>query len=167
MNNDTKARADILKARHAEMANHAFGRLARQPDHAAETFQALVARVNALGASVAGLDEQPAPAPPVAILPGSLAAGLRLDSDAPWRATGALVTRMLEVEARLAALDKLAAVAGPGVLEKMAVQVEVDGFVHRHPEAFHEALEVLVVRVLAAEARASALSKAKSKVPAS
>ena len=82
---------------------------------------------------------------------------LHLDHSATvaWDATGSLVAAFLGVEVRLAALEGrvIDPLAGDDLLSRMMGHLECDGFVHRHPENFWGAMQLLVTRVQWAEAR--------------
>jgi hypothetical protein len=164
------AGTDVLMARLAEMKAHAHGKLARQPEPAWATFKALVTRTAVLDASLT----PPGPdtlGPIAARLAGEEAGELYLGYEWSWRAMAALILALLSVEARLEVLDEMTHPADPGLLEVldemthpadpgllevMAGEIACYGFLPRHEWRFHDAMELLVVRVLSAEARASA-----------
>jgi hypothetical protein len=78
----------------------------------------------------------------------------------------AVVPSLLATEAALSDLDGEPA-PPVGILDAIAAEIEQVGRVYPLPDRHYRAVGELVRRVRAAEARASALSKAKSKVPAS
>ena len=152
---------DVLAARVVEMRAHPHEAMSRRPDHAWETLVALVVRVLALDARVTTLDGRTRPQPdPLQLVAENIKAApageLHLSMSRPWTILNALVPRVLESEARLAAIERVATVEDPAdVLAKMAAEIALDGFIHRHEGRFHEALAIMVVRVLDGEARAA------------
>jgi hypothetical protein len=153
------AGSDVLKARLAEMQANQHGKLTRLPEPAGETFRALVAKVTALGTALAALDGsvEPDPLATTTVPTGPLDPGY----DLTWRALAALVQRLLAMEGRLTPLDHFVATTTPGVIENMAAEIELDGFIHRRVEAFWSSLEILVTRVLTLESRIASLTAPK------
>src|SRR4051794_11744741 len=159
------AGADVLKARAAEMAHHPHGRLSRSPAAGLQTAAALAARLLAARKRLTAPDGGPAPGPDaLAAVAAELArvpvanaeAAFNLGMNLPWRFLEAVAPAVLAAEARLGAAEGTAAPAesldAPGGLERMALEAELDGFIHRHEERWWETLEMLVPRVLSIEA---------------
>lgn len=167
---DTLARGtDVLRARAAEMAGHAHGRLARSPGTLFETAKALVDRTLAASARLATLE--PFPADPAALellreaadrLASDRGREVHLGYDWPWKMMDALAPTVLRIEARLRALDHLPEIPG-GVLERLEAEVFLDGGIHRHEERFFGVIELLVTRVLGIEGRVDRLEASAKK----
>ncbi len=152
--------ADLLASRLAEIQAHPYGNISRQPTHAGETLFELLKRVAALGSNLAAVDGAVNPSaalvPIVAQLGANRVQSLVLGLELTWKAMEALIIAMLAIEARLTKLD---ATGFPlGVLDSMADQVKLNGRLSKYESSFYEALQLLVGRVMSAEARLASLA---------
>jgi hypothetical protein len=162
---------DVLKARNIELAHN--GQLTRREEAAVQTAAALVARLLATRSRLSALDGGRVP-DPVALVAVAAELGRRpspsfnLQHHLPWRFLEAIAPEVLTVEARLDALEGIARVESPDppeVLERMVLEMGLDGSIHRHQERWWETLESLVPRVLSIEARTVALEAARTPAP--
>jgi hypothetical protein len=160
---------DVLKARVAEMANHANGWLGMEPEQIVMTVSALMNRTLSIEAALTPLDGLASAVPdPLADL-ATLLAGLRTDLTTVhrtlWPALESLVSRVPAALARLAKLAGLPPeVEGPRLtlLQQCGAEMSLHGYLPRSEGRDVELLKDLIVRVLDAETRLAALAPPKS-----
>lgn len=157
----------VLESRFDEISFHQHAWLDRSPATTIEILGDLVGRLSSASASVSALDGQPAPSPdalaPIAVQiatrPGPSGA---LSDRLPWLALDALAPRLLSLESRVGAIDRVAVPdASADVLAPIAAEVAGVGFGARHEERFHQAIKQLITGTLALESRIGALAAPK------